>query len=107
MGTPEAEEAGLVRHPDGNLPHGGRHVFLKAAHEVGVYNPGDFVIPHDFRLAAAMVLEVRGNYGEIGAVADAYWDLLKREPGEWSSATVVTLATLAPFLGIQDSLAND
>lgn len=104
LGTPEAESIGLIRHPDEDYPYG-RYVFTKQ-HRYGDRDAGDVVTPANFRDAMQAVIDARGNLGEDRAAVSAYWDMVKRPHSEWSAASILAIASMAPLQGVLEQLAQ-
>lgn len=95
---PAAETYGL--RPPGE---DGVHWFAKRDPN-GRYNSGDDVLVPWFRLAVREVIETRGNFDGRRDVADAYWDMVRNEPADWKSVTVLAVASVSVMLGVGEEI---
>ncbi|MBD3004836.1 hypothetical protein [Streptomyces sp. 5-10] len=73
----------------------------------GHHSAGDGVSRRGFRLAVENIITSRGNLGdEDRRFADAYWDMIRNAPEDWSSATALSVAYIAPPLEALDVMKD-
>jgi hypothetical protein len=83
--------------------------FIKDAPDwcTGYHASGDLVTRDWFRLAVKELRKSRGSLlGDEPRVVRAYWDTVRNDPSEWSNETVLTLACVAPFLGVMQDMVD-
>jgi hypothetical protein len=99
--TPEAIVAGLEKSPYENPDWLG---VCTRVHRDHYHHEGDMITAHNFRLAINHVVQSRGNLGGDREVVKVYWTILRTPPEEWSTRTIITIASFGPRLGADEEI---